>query len=134
MTLNEKQWAFSYMVSEFIRQGRLLGYEFVGGEWQRFLDRQKKLVKKRLSKTLKSKHLPSLAIDFSVFCRLVSGEIVWMKTVKGFEDHWRTLGKLWESLGPYSEWGGRYGVKRKDYNQRIGWDPGHFCWGDRKRK
>lgn len=36
----------------------------------------------------------------------------------------RPIGEKWESLG--GRWGGRFGVKKEEYNSKIGWDAGHF--------
>ena len=37
---------------------------------------------------------------------------------------YRPLGEKWEKLG--GRWGGRFGVKKEDYNDKIGWDSEHF--------
>ena len=40
------------------------------------------------------------------------------------DDALRPIGEKWESLG--GRWGGRFGVKKEEYNTKIGWDAGHF--------
>ena len=67
------------------------------------------------SQTLKSKHLDRLAIDLNLF---IGGKYITNP------EKYRPLGEFWESLG--SRWGGRFGVKKKDYDTKIGWDSGHF--------
>ena len=67
------------------------------------------------SQTLKSKHLERRAIDIHLF---IDG--VYIKDPRAY----RPLGEYWEFLG--GRWGGRFGVKKNDYDTKIGWDPGHF--------
>ena len=61
------------------------------------------------------KHAQRLAIDL----------IVWRNGKPCWDgEPYRMLGEFWESLG--ERWGGRFGVKKKDYDVKVGWDPGHF--------
>ena len=36
----------------------------------------------------------------------------------------RSIGEKWEAMG--GRWGGRFGVKKEEYNVKIGWDANHF--------
>ncbi len=39
-------------------------------------------------------------------------------------EEYRKFGEFWERLG--GTWGGRFGVRKEDYNKKVGWDPGYF--------
>ena len=107
MTLNEKQFEFTYRVGRLIVFGvEVLGLTFTLRECWRSKVRQAKLKAMGKSKTLKSKHCDSLAVDFVLFR---DGVPVWNS---GDEDL-LALGEFWEALG--GTWGGRWG-----------WDGGHF--------
>lgn len=60
------------------------------------------------------KHNDRLAVDL----------IVYKNSVALKSDEYRVLGEKWESMG--GRWGGRFGVKKEEYNVKIGWDAGHF--------
>ena len=67
------------------------------------------------SQTLRSKHLDRLAIDLNLF---IGGNYITNP------NKYRPLGEFWESLDGH--WGGRFGIKKRDYDTKIGWDSGHF--------
>lgn len=68
------------------------------------------------TKTLTSKHTQKLAIDLNLF---INGRYITNKK------KYRPLGEFWEKcLG--GKWGGRFGVKKKDYDTKIGWDSRHY--------
>lgn len=116
MSLSEKQIRFTSLVSVFIQ----LVYDELGmgltfGEVYRPTVTQEEYIKRGLSKTMNSKHLKRLAVDFNLF---IDGKYISDKEM------YRPLGELWESLG--GRWGGRFGVERGQYPYLVGWDANHF--------
>ena len=110
MTLNEKQFEFTYMVGRLIVYGvEVLGLTFRQDECWRSRARQIRLKATGKSKTLNSKHLNSLATDL-VFFR--DGKPIWNSA----DPDLLAMGEFWEALG--GTWGGRWG-----------WDGGHFEYG-----
>lgn len=67
------------------------------------------------SQTLRSKHLDRLAIDLNLF---VDGKYT------TDPEKYRPLGEYWEFLG--GRWGGRFSLKKEDYDTKIGFDANHF--------
>jgi len=62
-----------------------------------------------------SKHQDRLAVDFNLY---ICGEYI------SDPELYREIGEQWECMG--GRWGGRFGVDKKDYEEKIGWDVGHF--------
>ncbi len=110
-----KQSKFSGMVAQLILFGHALGLEVTLGEAWRPQEMQKIYFEKGLSKTLINVHESRMAIDLNIFHKGV-----WL--TKG-EDY-RKMGEFWEMLG--GTWGGRFDVKKENYDKEVGWDPGHF--------
>ncbi len=119
MTLSEKQRKFTSMVGELIVWAYANGYELASGEVKRTPEQQAIYVKAGKSKTLNSKHIVSLAADFSLF---ING--AYMEDGAAY----RPLGEKWEQLG--GRWGGRFGVDPKDYAVKVGWDANHFEYAE----
>ena len=61
---------------------------------------QKRMVANGLSKTMKSKHLERLAVDFNLFI----GGVYQTK-----KEAYTPLGEYWKSLDPQNKWGGENG-------------------------
>ena len=118
MTLRQRQTKFWLMIAQLIFKGHILQTPFFISEWGRSLAQQKLNVAKKLSKTMKSKHLDGLAVDI-IFLSDVDDDGV----VNFSPDKYRELGEYWESIG--GEWGGRYGDD-PDTKKIEGWDSGHF--------
>ena len=87
-------------------------------EWIRSYEQQKIMVARKASKTMKSKHLTGLAMDF---CFL--SDIEDDGTINYSPDKYKELGEYWESLG--GRWGGRFGDNPATETIE-GWDAGHF--------
>ena len=118
MKLSEKQQTFARNV------GLLLGWVYSHKDWGVSLGEvhrprvlQYLYLWAKRSQTLKSKHLDRLAIDLNLF---IDGKYI------TDPEKYRTLGEFWESLHPKNVWGGRFSVKPKDYDTKIGWDSQHF--------
>jgi len=115
MKLSENQIIFSLNVADLIHfaNNRSIGLTF--GEGYRTKDQQKlyyygytlkvknsvlDLIKGRVkSKTLNSKHLKRLAVDFNFF---ICGKLTYDKETL------QCLGDFWESLHPKNRWGGNF--------------------------
>lgn len=86
MSLNEKQFRFTFLVSELIRFAYDNGYTLTFGS--------------PLAKHIKNSfHYKGLAKDFNLF----KDGVYLTRT----EDH-KLLGEYWESLDPKCSWGGRW--------------------------
>lgn len=89
MSLSNKQWVFLQDISLLIQEAVRLNIKLTGGELYRTQYQQERYVATGKSKTLKSKHLSRLAMDFNFF---VDGRLTYeLEDVK-------ELGKYWESL------------------------------------
>jgi hypothetical protein len=56
--------------------------------------------------------------------RLAEDLLVWKDFKQLTKEEYRPIGEHWESMG--GRWGGRFGVKKEEYNASIGWDANHF--------
>lgn len=132
MGLKDDQQAFAKMIGELLVWLYSQGYTARFGDAWRSTDKlkvptgapgfeddaeysyQELLFYNRKSKLTYGKHNDRLAVDF-----------VLEKNDKILtdEEH-RPIGEKWESMG--GRWGGRFGVKKEEYSNKIGWDAGHF--------
>ena len=123
MRLSKKQAKFSCMVGLFLyticKNSKKTGITVTLGEVYRTEYQQKRYVKLGKSKTLRSKHCQRLAIDLNLF---IEGKYITDPKL------YRYLGEIWESLG--GRWGGRFGVKREEWFEKVGWDSNHFEYLD----
>jgi hypothetical protein len=116
--LGVRQQEFTLAVAKLILVADGLGIKLRMKEVMRDIERQKTLVAEKKSKTMNSRHLDCLAVDF-VACKngevFTSGEI------------FRALGECWESMG--GRWGGRFGFEdqpKEVQAKKLGWDTPHF--------
>lgn len=112
MGLVDEQWAFLKDVALLIQHAEQHGYVLTAGEMFRPLEMQELYIKRGQSKTLASKHLERLAVDFNLF---VSGQYVGSFPSKDQVTAYSPLGIFWKSLSPKNSWGGDWG-----------WDANHF--------
>lgn len=105
MKLSKHQRIFTKHIGLLIQFAYKNGIELTFGEAQRTLYQQKKYVKDGRSRTLKSKHLKRLAVDFNVF---IDGKY------QPSHKKVKKLGEFWESLDPLNKWGGHF-KNFKDY-------------------
>ena len=96
MSKSNEQWLFLQDVAKLIDYAKLREIKLTGGELYRTQYQQAKYVKDGKSKTMKSKHLERLAIDFNFF---VDGRLTY-----DVEDV-RVLGEYWEILSEKNEAG-----------------------------
>lgn len=126
MTLKEKQFQFGEMVWKLLSWLVANGYSFRFGDAWRSTDSllvpgtnikisyQELLVANGKSKVKYGKHNDRLAIDL-----LIAKDDADLK-----DNEYRPVGEYWESIG--GTWGGRFGVKKEEYDKKVGWDAGHF--------
>ena len=119
--LSEKQREFTLMVARLIDFIYSNGMEATGGEWWRHPHMQVYYLKTGYTRTKTSKHTQRLAQDLNLF---IDG-----KYTVNPEDY-RSCGEYWESIG--GRWGGRFGVKKENYDTEVGWDSQHFEHGGKK--
>ena len=109
MRLSEKQQIFSINIAKLILKAEELGIGLTFGEAYRTRSQQQlyyhgyKVINGELiktnpkSKTLNSKHLSRLAVDFNFF---IDGELTYKDPLLN------KLGEYWESLNETNVWGG----------------------------
>lgn len=97
MSKSDEQWVFLQDVALLILEAKRIGIKLTGGELYRTQYQQAKYFKDGKSKTMKSKHLERLAIDFNFF---IDGQLTYDA------DLIRPLGAYWESLNTKNRWGG----------------------------
>ena len=120
MKLSEKQREFTFMVAKLINWVEKSKHSFITfGEVYRPKEMQEIYLKEGKTKVKHSKHQDRLAVDFNLF---ING-----KYTPKPEDY-RPLGEYWETLG--GRWGGRFGVPKKDWDKKNGWDSNHFEYKD----
>lgn len=99
MSLGKKQEVFTLNVAKLIFFANEMGFSCRARELQRTQEEQKKYVEQGKSKTMKSNHLNSTAIDI-YFTK--DGKIIENK------EDLQELGDYWESLNEKNKWGGNY--------------------------
>ena len=118
MRLSEKQSDFMWMVNDLLSYVSQLDTKFYIKitSWNRTLIEQKLLLEQKRTKTLNSKHLSGLAVDFA-----------WMDNGKPIETFlFLMMGEYWESIG--GRWGGRWQVPNGDM------DVYHFEYNEKGRR
>ena len=86
-------------------------------EWNRTIETQRKYLEKRLTRTLRSKHLQGLAVDFAV---IKNGKYLTSSPVYDLMGiHWQNIGGKWGG-----EWDGEWDI----------YDPYHFQYNIERRQ
>ena len=99
MSLSSKQRIFTRNIGCLIDYAYSIDIELTFGHAWRSLEEQKRLKAEGKSRTLNSKHLDRLAVDFNFF---INGKLTYDKhKLKG-------LGAYWESLDERNRWGGNF--------------------------
>ena len=128
MGLIDRQCTFAYEIALLIIKIHEDGYGVrFGDAWrstdplsvpdsQIKLSYQELLLYNGKTKVKYGKHNDRLAIDL----------LISKNNVQVSEEGYRKYGEYWEGRG--GVWGGRFGIKKADYNIKIGWDSNHFEW------
>jgi hypothetical protein len=102
MTLSDAQWMFLKDIARLILWAADHGWKLTGGEFKRTEAQEKIYVAEGKSRTMNSKHLESMALDF---------QGIWPPGATApIQDrkHAEPLGIYWESLSTKNVWGGRW--------------------------
>lgn len=99
MKLSEKQIIFSLNVADLIHYANSKSIGLTFGDAYRHPYLQKYYIDTGKSKTMNSKHLKRLAVDFNFF---INGKLTYNKS------DLKCLGDYWESLHPKNRWGGNF--------------------------
>lgn len=97
MSRVDDQFEFAKDVARLVAYITNQGYKVTFGEAYRTVEQQQIYVKNGRSKTMNSRHLDRMAVDFNIF----KGDKL-LSTVAELE----LFGKYWESLNPKNRWGG----------------------------
>lgn len=117
MALIDEQWAFLQDVVKLIQFAKDHGFLLTGGELYRTLEQQKIHVQNGNSKTMNSRHLNRLAIDFNIFYDIdKDGDFDLIEKTEHVKAIASQLGAYWCSLHPKNLWG----------YSAWGWDSPHF--------
>lgn len=137
--MKAKQFQFAKMIGELLVWLYAQGYQCQLGDAWRSTDKlyvpggeegfeddekysyQELLFYNRKTKVTYSTHNDRLAIDLIIYKQKVS---LTDDPVALTDEEYRPIGEKWEAMG--GRWGGRFGIKKEEYNSKVGWDAGHF--------
>ena len=124
MTLSERQQIFTINISKLINFAYENGYKLTFGEVFRTQEQQEIYFKTGRSKTMNSRHLQRLAVDFNIF---KNGILLFQtNTTKKKEiESCLVLGDFWLTLHPDNVWGGDWNRNHKTIDETFE-DPYHF--------
>ena len=94
MGIRKKQTEFFQMLAKLIMKSIELETPIAPLEWKRDIETQRKYVARGVSKTMNSRHLDGLAMDF-VFLEDLEDD----GKINYSPEKYKVLGEFWESLG-----------------------------------
>lgn len=116
MTLGEKQRLFVPNIGKLIDFANKNGFQLSFGEVFRTPEQQKIYFQTGKSKTMNSRHLDRLAVDFNVFKNGV---------LLNAPADYKPLGEFWMALHPDNVWGGDWNRNHSILDETFK-DPYHF--------
>ena len=116
MTLSEKQSVFTFNIASLIQFAYKNGFVLTFGEVFRTLEQQEIYFKSGRSKTMNSRHLQRLAVDFNLF-----KDGVLLNDAKIIQP----LGEYWITLNTDNVWGGDWNRNHSTLDETFK-DPYHF--------
>lgn len=124
MTLGEKQRLFVKNIGELIAYAYANGFELSFGEVYRTPEQQKIYFESGRSKTMNSRHLDRLAVDFNFF---KNGQMLFKDPAKYVDDAnlIKPLGNFWVLLHADNVWGGDWDRDNDVVDEKFR-DPYHF--------
>lgn len=124
MTLSEKQQTFTENIGKLIAFAIANGYKLTFGEVYRTPEQQQIYFNTGRSKTLNSRHLQRLAVDFNIF---KDGVYLFQNaaTKKAEVQSCLVLGNYWLTLNPDNVWGGDWDRDHDTFDETF-LDPYHF--------
>ena len=124
MSLSKKQRTFTKNIGKLIEFAFNNGYEFTFGEVYRTKEQQEIYFKSGRSKTMNSRHLDRLAVDFNIF----KNDLLLFQNPDTRENEIAAclvLGDYWLSLDLDNCWGGDWNRNHKTIDESFK-DPYHF--------
>lgn len=123
MTLRSQQSVFAKNIGLLIAYAYANGFELTFGEVYRTVEQQEIYFKTGRSKTMNSRHIQRMAVDFNIF---INGRMLFADP-KIYDDDLKratVLADYWESLNVNNVWGSNWDKNKltKDKFQ----DPYHF--------
>ena len=130
MTLLEKQMTFTDNIGKLISYSFSLGIGLTFGEVMRTKEQQEIYVKTGRSKTMNSRHLQRLAVDFNMFMLKEKGRMLFApnSTQAQFKRDIqiaKQLGQYWASLNVDNVWGSDWD-RDGNTEEHAFQDPYHF--------
>ncbi len=116
MTLSEKQQTFTFNIASLITYAFRNGFKLTFGEVYRTIEQQKIYFDTGRSKTMNSRHLQRLAVDFNIF-----KDGVLLNDPKLIQP----LGEYWLTLNTDNVWGGDWNRDHSVLDETFK-DPYHF--------
>lgn len=116
MTLSQRQQIFTFNIHLLIDYAYKQGFKLTFGEVYRTLEQQRIYFNTGRSKTMNSRHLQRLAVDFNVF---LNGRLL------NSPAEIRPLGEFWISLDKDNVWGGDWDRDHSVADETF-LDPYHF--------
>jgi peptidoglycan L-alanyl-D-glutamate endopeptidase CwlK len=116
MILSEKQKIFTQNIAKLIDWAYANGFELTFGEVWRSPEQQALYVKQGKSKTMNSRHLDRLAVDFNVFKN---------NTMLNDPKFIQPLGEYWMTLDKDNVWGNDWNRNHSIEDEKFS-DPYHF--------
>lgn len=116
MTLSDKQKIFTFNIHKLIEFAFKNGFELTFGEVYRTIEQQTIYFNTGRSKTMKSRHIERLAVDFNIF----KDKILLNDALKI-----QPLGEYWMSLNTENVWGGDWDRDHNTLDETFK-DPYHF--------
>jgi peptidoglycan L-alanyl-D-glutamate endopeptidase CwlK len=124
MTLSEKQQIFTFNIHLLIQEAFRLGFKLTFGEVYRTPEQQKIYFDIGRSKTMDSRHLQRLAVDFNIF----KDGVILFQDKNNYEKDvlsCKVLGDFWLSLNTSNRWGADWDKDGNPLNDKFR-DPYHF--------
>ena len=124
MTAGQKQRLFVWNIHKLIEFAYAQGFEMSFGEVFRTAEQQKIYFETGRSKTMDSRHLLRLAVDFNFFR---DGEMLFAESANYIKDATaiKPLGDYWVSLHTDNVWGGDWNRNHDVVDEKFR-DPYHF--------
>lgn len=116
MTLSERQQLFTFNIHQLIEFAYKKGFKLTFGEVFRTEEQQRIYFNTGRSKTMNSRHLQRLAVDFNIF---IDGKLINDPALI------QPLGEFWMSLNTDNIWGGDWNRNHSILDETFK-DPYHF--------
>jgi len=123
----EKQVRFAWMFGELMVWAHQVGIKVVLGDgWRSTAKLKLPGSQKKMSYQELLKYNGKSQVTYGNHNKRLAHDVILIEKGKPSWDReaYRELGEKWEKLG--GKWGGKFGVPRCQWKEKVGWDPGHF--------